>query len=306
MMKLKNKKALIIGFGSIGKKHFLALKTLGFEVSVVSKSASESLFEKFGVFEIYRSLKKPHLDEFELFIIANITTKHLKTLQFLDKTLKNKSILVEKPLFEKSYPFKESGRNHIFIAYLLRFHLVILTLKELLRGDKPYFASLECDSYLPKWRAVDYRQNYSAKKKLGGGVLLDLSHELDLALFLFGTLKLKFAQVQKISELEIKSDDFAFLALEKKGLKVHIRLNYFSKFEKRQIIIHTRTQSLSVDLREAKISIFKENESEILNYESDTISLLAKLQEAVLKKDKNLCTLKEAKKLLKICDKVRK
>ncbi|MDL0108727.1 Gfo/Idh/MocA family oxidoreductase [Campylobacter felis] len=305
MMKSKSK-ALIIGFGSIGKKHFLALKTLGFEVSVVSKSASESLFEKFGVFEIYRSLKKPHLDEFELFIIANITTKHLKTLQFLDKRLKNKSILVEKPLFEKNYSFKESGKNRIFVAYLLRFHSVVEKLRELLKDEKPYFASLECDSYLPKWRAVDYRQNYSAKKELGGGVLLDLSHEIDLALFLFGDLKLCFSQNAKISELEIKSDDFAFLALEKKGLKVHIRLNYFSKFERREITIHTPKQSFRVDLRAARIHIFKENEEEILSYESDTISLLAKLQEAVLKKDKNLCTLKEAKKLLKICDKVRK
>ncbi|WP_270965645.1 Gfo/Idh/MocA family protein [Campylobacter upsaliensis] len=305
MMKSKSK-ALIIGFGSIGKKHFLALKTLGFEVSVVSKSANESLFKEFGEFEIYRSLKGLDLNEFELFIIANITTKHYKTLQFLDKRLKNKSILVEKPLFEKNYSFKESGKNRIFVAYLLRFHSVIMQLRELLKDEKPYFASLECDSYLPKWRSVDYRQNYSAKKKLGGGVLLDLSHELDLALFLFGTLKLKFAQVQKISELEIKSDDFSFLALEKKGLKVHIRLNYFSKFEKRQIIIHTEKLSLSVDLREAKISIFKENESEILNYESDTISLLARLQEAVLRKDESLCTLKEAKRLLKLCDKARK
>ena len=97
-MKSKSK-ALIIGFGSIGKKHFLALKTLGFEVSVVSKSANESLFKEFGEFEIYRSLKGLDLNEFELFIIANITTKHYKTLQFLDKRLKNKSILVEKPHF---------------------------------------------------------------------------------------------------------------------------------------------------------------------------------------------------------------
>ena len=305
-MKSKNKKALIIGFGSIGKKHFLALKTLGFEVGVVSKSASSCLFDEFGEFEIYRSLKEPHLDEFELFIIANITTKHLKTLEFLDKRLKNKSILVEKPLFEKTYPFKESGNNHIFIAYLLRFHIVVQALKELLRKEKPYFASLECDSYLPKWRSVDYRQNYSAKKKLGGGVLLDLSHELDLAFFLFGDLKLCFSQNDKRSELDITSDDFAFLALQKKGLDVHIRLNYFSKFEKREIVIHTEKRSFRVDLRAAKITIFKENEEENLSYESDTISLLAKLQEAVLKKDKSLCTLKEAKKLLKICDKVRK
>ena len=70
---------------------------------------------------------------------------------------------------------------------------------------------------MPHWRDCDYRQNYSAKKNLGGGVLLDLSHEIDLAFYLFGKLKLEFAQNFKISELDIDSDDFAFLALKNKN-----------------------------------------------------------------------------------------
>ena len=65
-------KVLIIGFGSIGKKHFLALKNLNHEVSLLSLSTKE----EFKNAPIYRSLKECDLNEFDLFIIANITTEH--------------------------------------------------------------------------------------------------------------------------------------------------------------------------------------------------------------------------------------
>ncbi|EPS5759360.1 L-glutamine-D-fructose-6-phosphate isomerase subunit, partial [Campylobacter coli] len=224
-------KVLIIGFGSIGKKHFLALKNLNHEVSLLSLSAKK---EEFKNTPIYRSLKECDLNEFDLFIIANITTEHFNTLKTLDDLVKDKTILVEKPLFEKSQNFT-SLKNHIYVAYLLRFHPVIVALKRLLKGEKIYFASLICNSYLPHWRALDYRQNYSAKKELGGGVLLDLSHEIDLAFFLFGNLELIYSQNAKISELDITSDDFAFLVLKNsQKAKIHIELDYFSKFNKRE------------------------------------------------------------------------
>ncbi|HEF5635114.1 TPA: L-glutamine-D-fructose-6-phosphate isomerase subunit, partial [Campylobacter jejuni] len=228
-------KVLIIGFGSIGKKHFLALKNLNHEVSLLSLSAKK---EEFKNTPIYRSLKECDLNEFDLFIIANITTEHFNTLKTLDELVKDKTILVEKPLFEKSQNFT-SSKNHIYVAYLQRFNPVIVALKKLLKGEKIYFASLVCNSYLPHWRALDYRQNYSAKKELGGGVLLDLSHEIDLAFFLFKDLELMYSQNAKISELDITSDDFAFLALKNsQEAKIHIELDYFAKFNKREIIIH--------------------------------------------------------------------
>lgn len=300
-------KALIIGFGSIGKKHFLALKNLNYEVAVLSKSADEKELLEFGNFKLYRSLDELDLNDFTLFIIANITLFHFNTLKELDSKLTNKTILVEKPLFEKDRVFK-SSKNHIFVAYLLRFHPLITHLKTLLKDEKIYFAKLVCNSYLPHWRKCDYRQNYSAKKSLGGGVLLDVSHELDLAFYLFGKLKLEFAQNTKISELKIDSDDFAFLALcGKKELKVHIQLDYFSKFTQRQIHIHTLKKSFKADLISNKLEIYDtKNKSEKINFKNDTIYNLTIMHKALFEKDENLCSLKEAKEVLKLCDEVRK
>ncbi|EPM2759152.1 L-glutamine-D-fructose-6-phosphate isomerase subunit, partial [Campylobacter jejuni] len=201
-----------------------------------------------------------------------------------------------------------SSKNHIYVAYLLRFHPVIVALKKLLKGEKIYFASLVCNSYLPHWRALDYRQNYSAKKELGGGVLLDLSHEIDLAFFLFGNLELIYSQNAKISELDITSDDFAFLVLKNsQKAKIHIELDYFSKFNKREIIIHTLEKSFKADLINNKIEIYHKDQSQkILNFENDTIKTLQNLHHAVFEKDKELCDLKQALKVLEICDEVRK
>ncbi len=292
-------KILILGFGSIGKKHYLALKDKH-EVEILSKSAKDENLK------IHRDFSELRLDDFDFFIISNITTSHFDTLKTLNSKVENKIILVEKPLFEKDRVFK-SKKNHIFVAYLLRFHPVIMKLKMLLKNEKIYFAKLVCNSYLPHWRDCDYRHNYSAKKALGGGVLLDLSHELDLALYLFGKLRLEFAQSLKISELETDSDDFAFLALKNKNTRIHIQLDYFSKFPQRQIHIHTLEKSFKVDLLSNKLEIYSsKTRLKTLSFKNDTIKTLKAMHEALFKKHKSLCSLKEAKEVLKLCDEVRR
>ena len=292
-------KILILGFGSIGKKHYLALKDKH-EIAILSKSAAKTKELK-----IYRKFDELDLNIFDAFIIANITTSHFDTLKMLNSKVKGKIILVEKPLFEKNRVFK-SSRNHIFVAYLLRFHPLITYLKTLLKNEKIYFAKLVCNSYLPHWRDCDYRKNYSAKKELGGGVLLDLSHELDLAFYLFGKLKLEFAQNLKISELKIDSDDFAFLALKNKNAKIHIQLDYFSKFIQRQIHIHTLKRSFKADLVGNELEIYDtKNKLKKISFKNDTIYNLKIMHKALFEKDENLCSLKEAKEVLKLCDEVK-
>ncbi|MCX2683727.1 Gfo/Idh/MocA family oxidoreductase [Campylobacter sp. MIT 21-1685] len=301
-------KVLIIGFGSIAKKHCIALQRMGIEVAVVSKSITQAELQEYSINLFYRLLEEVPLDQFEFFIIANITSSHYDTLKELDKKIQGKTILVEKPLFEKTLRF-QSTHNDIFIAYLLRFNPIITALKELLATEKLYFANLLCNSYLPTWRQSDYTHSYSAKKELGGGVLLDLSHELDLAFFLFGDLRLDFAQQEKISELQINSDDFVFIALSHKTsntFKVHIQLDYFSKFSQRYINIHTTEKSFKADLLLNEIQIYtKEGKKEIIPFESDTITTLQKMHEKLLQKDEKLCTLKEALNVLKLCDEIR-
>ena len=299
-------KTLIIGFGSIGKKHFLALKALKIQVDVLSLSYEKAEYENLK-FKLYKHLDEVPLNEYELFIIANITTSHFSTLKNLDKRLKNKTILVEKPLFEKDYKFK-SLKNTIYVAYLLRFNPLVKALKAFLKKDKkPYFASFECDSYLPNWRQGDYTKHYSAKKALGGGVSLDLSHELDLALWFFNKAKLEFSSIKKLSELEITSDDLAFFALKDEKSRVYVRLNYFSKFNERKIIFHTENKSYKADLVKNELVIFKKNGSFIAyQYEANTIDTLMNLHNALRKKDKNLCTLKEGQRVMKLITKAKR
>ncbi|EKA0739122.1 gfo/Idh/MocA family oxidoreductase, partial [Campylobacter lari] len=216
-------KALIIGFGSIGQKHFVAMNNLNYQISITSKHHKDQNTT------IYKNLNEVNLIAYDVFVICNITTSHYQTLKYIDKKVKNKIIIVEKPLFEK-YKNYTSLNNKIFIAYLLRFNPLIKDLKNIISKDKSiYFADFTCNSYLPNWRNVDYTKNYSAKKELGGGVLLDLSHELDLAFYFFDKLKLLYFQNMKISELKINSDDFAFLSLKAKKTFIHIKLDYFNK-----------------------------------------------------------------------------
>ena len=303
-------KTLIIGFGSIGKKHFLALRGLKCEVAVLSKSCEKNEFEG-QKFTLFRNFSEIQPNEFELFIIANITTSHFKTLKTIDKAVQNKIILVEKPVFERFKPYK-SNQNKIIVAYLLRFNPILIALKGLLKegiknGEKPYFASFECHSYLPNWRDLDYTKNYSAKKELGGGVVLDLSHELDLAFWLFEKLRLEFAQIAKISELKINSDDFSFFALKSKDkTKIHITLSYFSKFNSRQIRIHTQKKSYKADLINNFIEIYdKGGLVQKMDFKSDTINTLKALHKGILQGDENLCSLREGLKILKLIDRAR-
>ncbi|QOR00881.1 Gfo/Idh/MocA family protein [Campylobacter sp. 2014D-0216] len=295
-------KALIIGYGSIGRKHHLALECLGFKVSIVSKSYDKNKIECF------KELYEANLETFDLFVIANITVDHYRTLKAIDSKVENKTILVEKPLFETFKTCHLSGKNDIFVAYLLRFHPLILDLKKIISQEPHiYFAELNCSSYLPNWRDCDYRFNYSAKKELGGGVLLDLSHEIDLAFFMFDKPQLLYAQNLKISELEINSDDFAFMSLKSKDSLIHIKLDYFSKLTKREIILHSHTKTYHADLINNKLHIYDKNALlETKEYQSDTNKVLTNLHKKVLKRDNSVCKFNEALEVLRLSDEVKR
>lgn len=238
-------KILIIGFGSIGQKHFKILSSLSHEVAVVSNRKIYSTL-------YYKELKdsliifKP-----DYIVIANRTSEHFKTLKALVELNFKGKILIEKPIFECKYEIPENNFSTIGIGYNLRFHPLILKLKNLLcTKDKIISASLYVGSYLPNWRTTsDYRESYSAKKIQGGGVLRDLSHELDIALWLFGDWINLTSLGGKLSNLEIDSEDaFSILMETKKCKLVNITMNYFDRMPKREIIVNTESSSFVLDL----------------------------------------------------------
>ena len=89
-------------------------------------------------------------------------------------------------------------------------------------------------SWLPDWRPqIEYKDSVSAKNDLGGGVLLELSHEIDLALWLFGKFEITYSFIRNSRILDIDVDDQAFLiGLNSEKTIFRLQLNFSSLFEK--------------------------------------------------------------------------
>lgn len=263
---------LIIGYGSIGKRHTQVLQEYFSNANITFISTQ-------NLPNAYPSLQAlPNPDDFDYYIIASPTAKHLEHLQTLDSKLLGKKIFVEKPLFESAHHFTPSGKNNIFVGFCLRFHPLLVRVKELIQTSHPYFVEISCGSYLPLWReGVDYRNIYSAHKSQGGGVLLDLSHELDYVSWLFGNLKNEsiVGFNGRLSELEISSDDtLCLIAQSTQNTLLNLSLNYFSKIPKRLMRVHSADFSLEADLIQNTLTITtKSNEKtqEIVSFERNEL-----------------------------------
>lgn len=295
-MKLK---VLIVGLGSAGKRHATILKNK-FKINNIyflTKKSNQPNSIKSNL-----EIKKINPD---YIIIANSTSEHFKVLKFLEKNFSGKIILVEKPLYEK-FRNLNIRKNKVFVAYQLRFHPVILKLKELSKSQKLFNINVIANSYLPDWRKTNYRYSYSSKKKQGGGVLLDLSHELDYINWIFPNIKFNFFLNKKISMLDINSDDIAIIngSLNKK-LFCQINLNYFSMIPKRLIFLDGKNISFYGDLIN---NFYRLNINKKIKRKKIKISkfyLTYQLHKSILeKKYKNLCSYNDGLNLLKIMNKL--
>ncbi|MCP4994387.1 MAG: Gfo/Idh/MocA family oxidoreductase, partial [Gammaproteobacteria bacterium] len=105
----------------------------------------------------------------------------------------------------------------LMTGYNLRFLTTLISFREFIHQGKigrVHSVHAEVGQYLPGWRPdVDYRKTVSAQKRLGGGVLLELSHEIDYMLWLFGKVDWVKATVLRQSSLQIDVEDTAYLQL---------------------------------------------------------------------------------------------
>ncbi len=222
-------KILIVGLGSIGQRHAACLQKLNDVEIAVLRSKKGTLKEKSGFTEFY-SLDEALAYQPEGVIIANPTSLHVETaLPFLQRGIK---VLIEKPIASSfADPEKLSAYSeNLLVAYCVRFLPVVKIIKEIAAEEEIYKLSFKRSYYLPKWHPyADYRTEYTAKKELGGGVIRTLSHEIDLMLYLFGEPVSTVGVTDKISPLEIDTDDFAFVTCKMKtGARINFELDFFS------------------------------------------------------------------------------
>src|SRR3990167_7543788 len=170
------KNILIVGYGSIGRRNADIMSSLKQSVFLVTQQNNSNYI-------CYSSVADALMqNKFDYIVIANPTHLHAETLRDIVSNNFCGTLLIEKPLFSTPVVFDNVHHLPIFVGYNLRFHPVLQRLKEILIDEKIISFSVRVGQYLPTWRSqVDYRDCYSAKKNQGGGVLRDLSHELDYA-----------------------------------------------------------------------------------------------------------------------------
>ncbi|MGW8169121.1 MAG: Gfo/Idh/MocA family protein [Sulfurovaceae bacterium] len=297
-------KVLIVGFGSIGKRHFEILNAfdnIG-QIDIVSKQKIDNL-------TIYSEIQEiQNINVYDYFIIASETSKHYNQLKYICSRVNEKKILVEKPLYDKKYENFECN-NKIFTAYNLRFHPVIATIKNLIEYEQVYYVNVICGQYLPSWRPEqDYRKSYSADINQGGGVARDLSHELDYVSWLFGEVEKMDSINTKISDLEINSDDICTaIAITKNKSIINLTVDYISKVPIRRLIIHTKNNTIEADIIKNNIIVYDKsfNVRNVEIIQIDKNYTYTKMHQAILDNDfETVCSYHEGKKIIEIINNI--
>jgi predicted dehydrogenase len=212
---------LIVGQGSIGQRHLRLARGLlpGADIRVLRHRALESTPEHAN--GLFSSMEEALAFRPRIAVVANPAPFHMSTALPLAQS--GAHLLVEKPLAvaaEDVPPLLAAAKRSgvaLLTGYNLRFLPSLQTFRALLQGGAiGRVLSVHCEAgqYLPSWRpAIDYRTSVSARRELGGGALLELSHELDYLRWIFGEVDWVAAVLTRQSDLEVDVEDCAHLVV---------------------------------------------------------------------------------------------
>lgn len=215
---------LIVGLGSIGKRHVEIISQAFPQVHIVvyrHRSCDSIQDDSLPIRHCTSSLDEAIAFKPQLAIIANPATKHVIIAKKL--AIHGIDLMIEKPIsnnYQDSLELIDVCRQHnalLTVAYNLRFLPSLIHFKQCVElkmvGDI-YAVRSEVGQYLPSWRPEsDYRNGVSARKDMGGGVLLELSHEIDYLRWIFGKVDWVQAHASRQSHLEIDVEDSASIIL---------------------------------------------------------------------------------------------
>ena len=284
--------SLIIGYGSIGNRHAEVLNELGSELSIVSKRDVSNL-KNYKVLTLALLEKHP-----DLIIIANNTNDHIATLLDVRANGFEGPVLVEKPLSDSLTNIPDQPFYNTFVAYNMRFNPLLVRLKNEIENDSDVISVHSyVGQYLPTWNNQrDYRETYSAKKDLGGGVIRDLSHELDFICWIFGEWRELTAIGGKYSNLEIDTDDiFSLMFTTKLCPSIFLQMNYLDRVTKRTLIVKTIHHVYEIDF--IKKTYTKDDKQEFIEFERNH-SYLMQIKSILYNNLENLCSFESGRRTL--------
>ena len=214
-------RALLVGLGSIGQRHLANLRQIdpALPITVWHQHTRSSVVP--GVDRVVYDLAEVLAEQPDVALIAGPAVTHIETGLALAQA--GVHLFIEKPLSHDLRRVEAlieecHERNLVLmVGYNLRFSEPLRLMQQAAsegRIGRIVGLRAEVGQYLPDWRiGTDYRQGVSAQRELGGGAILELSHELDYARWLMGEVRSVSAQADRVGDLEVDVEDLAEITL---------------------------------------------------------------------------------------------
>ncbi len=306
-------KICIIGLGSIGKRHtenivqVLNTRKIEYQIEAL-RSSNSNLPERFNRIiscQYYNVEELPN--DYDAIFVTNPTVFHYETIK---RTInKTKHMFIEKPVFDSldyklsALPLKDD--SVYYVACPLRHKSIFKYVKnKIMPNERIISARVISTSYLPLWRKeADYRDIYSAKRDMGGGVTRDLIHEWDYVLDLFGNPEKVYHVQNHVSNLEIDSDDISVYIAKYSDMILEMHLDYIGHKAERILQLYTNNKRVDIDLIANEICWYSNYNlvgQEKFQNEDFYINELEYFFDCLDKKTSNINTIENALNTLKV------
>jgi len=182
-------------------------------------------------------------------------------------------MFIEKPIFESTKYNLDSilpdADSIYYVAAPIRFTDVIQNIKKLVSERPVYAVRSICSSYMPNWqKGRDYTKSFRTRFDDGGGVDIDSVHEIDYIVDIFGMPKGVHRTAGKYSNLKMDACDIASYIFEYDHFLVELHVDYFGRYENRQVEIYCDNDVIVGDLFQKEI-IFR-NSGKRIQFDKNT------------------------------------
>lgn len=267
---------LIAGFGSIGRRHFRNLLSLGEKDIIFYRTHKSTLDDdELSDFIVETDLRKALAHGPDGVVISNPTAFHLDVA--IPAAQQGCDIFLEKPVshsMERVEDFKQivdTKGSEVLVGFQFRFHPGLQRIKELLAAEqigRPLAVRAHWGEYLPGWHPwEDYRKGYSARADLGGGVILTLSHPFDYLRWLMGDVRAVWALTASNSDLDVDVEDTAEIGLRFENDCIgSVHLNYTQRPPSHELEIVGTRGTIQWKYNEGGVRVFDITEEQWRDY----------------------------------------
>jgi predicted dehydrogenase len=258
---------LVLGCGSIGSRHARNLNRLRVADLVLfdpDRDRAGALGAQIGARAVAETAQGYAQDP-RAVLICTPTSSHVPLAR--EAASRGCHVFIEKPLADSGAGTDElcaTVRQRRLVSLVgcnMRFHPGLKRIKRMLEEravGRVVAMRVEVGHYLPDWHPwEDYRQSYSARRELGGGVILDAIHEIDYARWLLGEVELVACLAGKLSQLEIETEDTAAILVRfRDGALGEVHLDYVQRSYSRSCHIIGDEGTIRWDYSRGEVSCY--------------------------------------------------